>query len=114
LFFYQYQGKKTKITGLGFTILNKSNDETIKEYLTTDIELELQMPYILYKNCNNEIKGIWFSDAATFMTTSKLMKERLNDIKHNKPIKIEPVKYVDTSANTHYSNSNPKHGQKKG
>lgn len=69
--------KTPKNVGWGFTILNKGNDKSIKHYLE-DIEVQLNEPYILYRNIGspdqcNVIKGIWFSDTPTFMQIGRLM-----------------------------------------
>ena len=45
----------------GLTIMNRINMENLVEPIT-NLEFELQTPFLLYRNPNNDISGIWFYD----------------------------------------------------
>ena len=62
-------------SGYAFTILNKGNDQQLKQDLL-EINCTYHAPYILYQNAQDfEIKGIWFSDMYTFNQTSQAFKK---------------------------------------
>jgi len=44
----------------GFTIMNRLNPENHIEPVTGQLDFQIQPPFLLYKNSNNEIRGIWF------------------------------------------------------
>ncbi|KAJ1292808.1 hypothetical protein BS78_01G018600 [Paspalum vaginatum] len=45
-----------------FLILNRLNTENLVEDILTDFEVELQVPYVIYRSAADEIIGIWFYD----------------------------------------------------
>ncbi|PSS01601.1 MRNA-decapping enzyme-like protein [Actinidia chinensis var. chinensis] len=43
-----------------FIVMNRRNTDNLVENLLGDFEFELQAPYLLYRNADQEVNGIWF------------------------------------------------------
>ncbi|KAL5205545.1 hypothetical protein ABZP36_033754 [Zizania latifolia] len=43
-----------------FIVMNRLNTDNLVEDLLSDFEYELQPPYLLYRNAEQEVNGIWF------------------------------------------------------
>ncbi|CAH9078937.1 unnamed protein product [Cuscuta epithymum] len=43
-----------------FVVMNRRNTENLVENLLEDFEFEIQVPYLLYRNADQEVNGIWF------------------------------------------------------
>ncbi|KAI8511101.1 mRNA-decapping enzyme 1A [Branchiostoma belcheri] len=46
----------------GFTIVNRLSMNNLTEPITKDLEFQLQDPFLLYRNAQHQIYGIWFYD----------------------------------------------------
>ncbi|XP_028756794.1 mRNA-decapping enzyme-like protein [Neltuma alba] len=46
-----------------FIVMNRLNTENLVENLLGDFEYEVQVPYLLYRNANQEVNGVWFYNA---------------------------------------------------
>lgn len=46
-----------------FIVMNRRNAENMVEDLLGDFEFEVQVPYLLYRNADQEVNGIWFYNA---------------------------------------------------
>lgn len=44
----------------GFIIINRLSTTNMMEYIVSSLELSMENPYLLYKNENGEIFGMWF------------------------------------------------------
>ena len=83
LYLYRYQNPHLKTqTGFAFAVLNKSDNKTIIQDLAK-VKIQPKLPYILYKNAQNQIYGIWFSDAFTFQQTSKIFQEHIDVLENS-------------------------------
>ncbi|XP_032893400.1 mRNA-decapping enzyme 1B isoform X1 [Amblyraja radiata] len=58
----------------GFTIMNRLNVENRTEPITKDLDFQLQDPFLLYRNAQFSIYGIWFYDKAECQRITDLMK----------------------------------------
>ncbi|XP_041498587.1 mRNA-decapping enzyme 1B isoform X2 [Microtus oregoni] len=58
----------------GFTIMNRLSMENRTEPITKDLDLQLQDPFLLYRNATLSIYGIWFYDKEECQRIAKLMK----------------------------------------
>ncbi|XP_051886250.1 mRNA-decapping enzyme 1B [Pristis pectinata] len=67
----------------GFTIMNRLNVENRTEPITKDLDFQLQDPFLLYRNAQFSIYGIWFYDKAECQRITELMKNltRLEQLK---------------------------------
>ncbi|CAI9097674.1 OLC1v1034144C3 [Oldenlandia corymbosa var. corymbosa] len=43
-----------------FIVMNRRSTENLVEDLLSDLEFEIQVPYLLYRNAAEEVNGIWF------------------------------------------------------
>ncbi|XP_066334140.1 mRNA-decapping enzyme-like protein isoform X2 [Miscanthus floridulus] len=55
-------------------IMNRINTENLVEDLLTDFEVEVQVPYLMYRNAADEIIGIWFYDPQECQEVAHLFK----------------------------------------
>ena len=46
-----------------FIVMNRLNTNDVIEDITPNLELQSSSPFLLYKNKQNEINGIWFYQA---------------------------------------------------
>nr|SVE81354.1 EOG090X07B6 [Daphnia magna] len=44
----------------GFVVMNRLSTENLVEPITRDLEIQLQSPFLLYKNAKLSITGVWF------------------------------------------------------
>ncbi|KAM4819810.1 mRNA-decapping enzyme 1B [Thomomys bottae] len=58
----------------GFTIMNRLSMENRTEPITKDLDLQLQDPFLLYRNARLSIYGIWFYDKEECQRIAELMK----------------------------------------
>ncbi|XP_060695405.1 mRNA-decapping enzyme 1B-like isoform X1 [Hemiscyllium ocellatum] len=58
----------------GFTIMNRLNVENRTEPITKDLDFQLQDPFLLYRNAQLSIYGIWFYDEVECQRIAELMK----------------------------------------
>ncbi|XP_053720204.1 mRNA-decapping enzyme 1B isoform X6 [Synchiropus splendidus] len=58
----------------GFTIMNKLNMQSVTEAITQDLDLQLQEPFLLYRNARSVIHGIWFYERWECRRVADLMK----------------------------------------
>ncbi|XP_067855793.1 mRNA-decapping enzyme 1B isoform X1 [Heptranchias perlo] len=58
----------------GFTIMNRLSVENRTEPITKDLDFQLQDPFLLYRNAQLSIYGIWFYDKAECQRIAELMK----------------------------------------
>ncbi|XP_069759696.1 mRNA-decapping enzyme 1B-like [Narcine bancroftii] len=72
----------------GFTIMNRLNVENRTEPITKDLDFQLQDPFLLYRNAQFSIYGIWFYDKAECQRITDLMKNltQLEQLKAQKEI----------------------------
>ncbi|XP_041112984.1 mRNA-decapping enzyme 1B-like isoform X2 [Polyodon spathula] len=58
----------------GFTIMNRLSMDNRTEPITKDLDLQLQDPFLLYRNARLSIYGIWFYDQEDCRRIAGLMK----------------------------------------
>ncbi|GCB70557.1 hypothetical protein scyTo_0005708 [Scyliorhinus torazame] len=58
----------------GFTIMNRLSVENRTEPITKDLDFQLQDPFLLYRNAQLSIYGIWFYDEVECQRIAELMK----------------------------------------
>ncbi|KMT15911.1 hypothetical protein BVRB_3g055980 [Beta vulgaris subsp. vulgaris] len=52
--------KRNKDPWHQFIVMNQRNTENLVENLCGNFEFDVQVPYLLYKNVDQEVNGIWF------------------------------------------------------
>lgn len=52
--------KRNKDPWHQFIVMNQRNTENLVENLSGNFEFDVQVPYLLYKNVDQEVNGIWF------------------------------------------------------
>ncbi|KAL1463521.1 hypothetical protein WDU94_015266 [Cyamophila willieti] len=84
-------------------ILNRNSPENLLEPVVKDLNLQLQNPFILYKNKQGLIYGIWFYNKEDCERISdilqKLVKELTNDPVANSKPNLKPKKSVEQMGN---------------
>ena len=117
LYLYRYQNPHLKTqTGFAFAVLNKSDNKTIIQDLAK-VKIQPKLPYILYKNAQNQIYGIWFSDAFTFQQTSKIFQEHIDVLENfegNGQILVESSNNKKETQHRKSLNSNSKQEKENG
>ncbi|XP_072311307.1 mRNA-decapping enzyme 1B [Eucyclogobius newberryi] len=58
----------------GFTIMNRLSMENLTEPITKDLDFQLQDPFLLYRNAQLVIHGIWFYDKEDCQRIAQRMK----------------------------------------
>jgi len=61
-----------------FIVMNRRSAENLVEDLLSDFEYEINLPYLLYRNANQEVIGIWFYDPRECDEVVKLFSRILN------------------------------------
>ncbi|CAN1277515.1 mRNA-decapping enzyme-like protein [Linum perenne] len=61
-----------------FIVMNRRNTENLVENLLGDFEYEIQVPYLLYRNPNQEVNGIWFYNPRECEDVANLFSRILN------------------------------------
>ncbi|GLJ39245.1 hypothetical protein SUGI_0800670 [Cryptomeria japonica] len=61
-----------------FIVMNRRSTENLVEDLLSDFEYEVQLPYLLYRNANQEVIGIWFYNPRECEEVAKLFSRILN------------------------------------
>uniref|UniRef100_A0A0C9QV86 TSA: Wollemia nobilis Ref_Wollemi_Transcript_7180_1598 transcribed RNA sequence n=1 Tax=Wollemia nobilis TaxID=56998 RepID=A0A0C9QV86_9CONI len=61
-----------------FIVMNRRSTENLVEDLLSDFEYEIQLPYLLYRNGNQEVIGIWFYNPRECEEVAKLFSRILN------------------------------------
>ncbi|KAG8182636.1 hypothetical protein JTE90_018472 [Oedothorax gibbosus] len=59
----------------GFIIVNRMNTTNFVESITSDMQFQLQEPYLLYKNNRGEIIGSWFYERKDLQRISKKIQK---------------------------------------
>lgn len=80
-------------------VLNRLNTSNLVEPITESIDLQLQEPFLLYKNSNGEIHGVWFYDkeecARIAKTIAKLVSElSSNAYKNSTNPQVRPIELM--------------------
>ncbi|CAN0879435.1 mRNA-decapping enzyme-like protein [Linum grandiflorum] len=61
-----------------FIVMNRRNTENLVENLLGDFEYEIQLPYLLYRNASQEVRGIWFYNPSECDDVVNLFNRILN------------------------------------
>ncbi|KAM7277402.1 hypothetical protein ACFE04_019268 [Oxalis oulophora] len=61
-----------------FIVMNRRNTDNLVENLLGDFEFEVQIPYLLYRNANQEVNGIWFYNQRECEEVANLFNRILN------------------------------------
>eukprot|EP01018_Ginkgo_biloba_P028780 Gb_03838 [translate_table: standard] len=61
-----------------FIVMNRRSTENLVEDLLSDFEYEIQLPYLLYRNANQEVNGIWFYNPRECEEVAKLFSRILH------------------------------------
>ncbi|BET03316.1 Dcp1-like decapping family [Nesidiocoris tenuis] len=70
-------------------IMNRLNTSDHIEYIDENVELQLDEPFILYKNAQGLVHGIWFYDREDCSRISKLIERLSHEIARSKSNKVE-------------------------
>ncbi|KAJ8767766.1 hypothetical protein K2173_020706 [Erythroxylum novogranatense] len=78
-----------------FIVMNRRNTDNLVENILGDFEFEVQVPYLLYRNANQEVNGIWFYNARECEEVANLFNRILNAYsKVPQKSKVSPTKRV--------------------
>ena len=55
-------------------MLNRLNTDNFIEPITTDLEMEIVQPYLLFRNKEEEITGVWFYKKAEQLKISEVIQ----------------------------------------
>jgi len=55
-------------------VLNRLNTDNFIEPITTDLEMEIVQPYLLFRNKEEEITGVWFYKKAEQLKISEVIQ----------------------------------------
>ncbi|KAL2557355.1 mRNA-decapping enzyme-like protein [Forsythia ovata] len=61
-----------------FIVMNRRNTDNLVENLLGDFEYEVQVPYLLYRNADQEVNGIWFYNTRECEEVANLFSRILN------------------------------------
>ncbi|XP_074331911.1 mRNA-decapping enzyme-like protein isoform X2 [Apium graveolens] len=61
-----------------FIVMNRRNTENLVENLLGDFEFEVQVPYLLYRNADQEVNGVWFYNSRECEDIANLFTRILN------------------------------------
>ncbi|VVC39495.1 Hypothetical protein CINCED_3A003206 [Cinara cedri] len=81
-------------------IMNRLNTNNLMEPIENGLDLQLQEPFLLYRNCNGAIYGIWFYDKDECAKISNILKSLIKNliVKQNDKISKQdtgPTKSID-------------------
>jgi len=63
----------------GFVVMNRLSTENLVEPITKDLEIQLQTPFLLYKNANCEITGVWFYEESECTRIAKKLESLVKE-----------------------------------
>eukprot|EP00088_Acartia_fossae_P026042 TRINITY_DN2681_c0_g1_i19.p1 TRINITY_DN2681_c0_g1~~TRINITY_DN2681_c0_g1_i19.p1 ORF type:complete len:580 (-),score=199.84 TRINITY_DN2681_c0_g1_i19:416-2155(-) len=64
----------------GFTIMNRLNPENHIEPVTRQLDFQIQPPFLLYKNSEGEIKGLWFYSSTECQKIGNRIQELVKEV----------------------------------
>lgn len=68
----------------GFTIMNRLNPENHIEPVTGQLDFQIQPPFLLYKNSNGEIRGIWFFSKTECESVGKRIQVLVKEVEEER------------------------------
>jgi len=63
----------------GFIVMNRLSTENLVEPITKDLEIQLQTPFLLYKNAKYEITGVWFYEESECTRIAKKLEQLVKE-----------------------------------
>ncbi|PKA47531.1 mRNA-decapping enzyme-like protein [Apostasia shenzhenica] len=63
-----------------FIVMNRRNTDNLVEDLLGDFEYEVQVPYLLYRNANQEVNGIWFYNSHDCEAIANLFSSEFEEL----------------------------------
>lgn len=91
LFVYQREAEPQ----YGFTIMNRLSMDNMVEPVTTDLDFQIQTPFLLYRNQSGGIYGIWFYEQVECERVGMKMKMLVKEVE--KKIASKKIKSVGKS-----------------
>jgi len=79
LFVYQREAEPQ----YGFTIMNRLSMENMVEPVTTELDFQIQTPFLLYRNQTGGIYGIWFYEQVECERVGMKMKMLVKEVEKN-------------------------------
>jgi hypothetical protein len=64
----------------GFTIMNRLNPENHIEPVTGQLDFQIQPPFLLYKNSESEIRGLWFYSGEECQKIGNRIQELVKEV----------------------------------
>jgi len=71
----------------GFTIMNRLNPENHIEPVTRQLDFQINPPFILYKNSENEIRGLWFYSGEECQKIGDRIQELVKEVEREQEAK---------------------------
>jgi len=71
----------------GFTIMNRLNPENHIEPVTRQLDFQINPPFILYKNSENEIRGLWFFSSEECQKIGNRIQELVKEVEREQEAK---------------------------
>ena len=78
--------KRNTQSEYAFVVINKLSTMNLVQRITKDFETNLQLPYLMYKNTENEIYCVWFYDKDNCITLNQKIAEIIEKMKKNPPL----------------------------
>jgi len=71
----------------GFTIMNRLNPENHIEPVTGQLDFQIQPPFLLYKNRESEIRGLWFYSGEECQKIGNRIQELVKEVEREQEAK---------------------------
>lgn len=85
LFIYSRNGEPYH----GILIINRLNTSNLVEPVVKGLDLQLQEPFLLYRNSNNCIRGFWFYDKDDCVKIAQLLTRLIEDLQKQSIVPTE-------------------------
>ncbi|XP_026478657.1 mRNA-decapping enzyme 1A-like [Ctenocephalides felis] len=85
LFIYSRNGEPYH----GILIINRLNTSNLVEPVVKGLDLQLQEPFLLYRNSNNCIRGFWFYDREDCVKVAQLLSRLIEDLQKQSIVPTE-------------------------
>nr|SVE75162.1 EOG090X07B6 [Daphnia dolichocephala] len=97
----------------GFVVMNRLSTENLVEPITRDLEIQLQAPFLLYKNAKLSITGVWFYEESECTRIAQKLEALVKEeTQRRRPAVAQEKSNVDimsllTKAGQEYEQSTP-------
>nr|CAG4646300.1 EOG090X07B6 [Macrothrix elegans] len=79
----------------GFVVMNRLSTENLVEPITKDLEIQLQAPFLLYKNAKFDITGVWFYEESECTRIAQKLEALVKEETHRRRSNQQEKSNVD-------------------